>query len=57
MAYLGDNTSKPHPTEGRVHVQLSMETLEATMYLFLKHLGPQSSAEPFISPHLQLAGS
>lgn len=32
-----------------------METLEATMYLFLKHLGPQSPAEPFISPHLQPA--
>lgn len=57
MAYLGDNASKPHPTEGKVHVQLSMEPLEATMYLFLKHSGPQSHAEPFIYPHLQLEGS
>lgn len=48
MAYLGDNTSKPHATEGRVHVQLSVEPLEATMNLLLKHSGPQFHAESFI---------
>lgn len=57
MAYLGDNASKSHPTKGRVHAQLSMEPLEATVYLLLKHLGPQSHAESFIYPHLQLEGS